>query len=209
MTTLKYFERGMTQDEVRILLTAQMGDRERAYYRALYETFYRAQELLKCDIEDYNNKTGELVARHTKRKYNPRTKETITEPPKHMIISPVTMRLFSKVIRHRKKGPIFINRKGTRLSIRYLQQHIGDLALSLGIQKTTHITTTERMYSLVTLKALRVAGERHTDLGGADYETTAKAAQHSLRVKEKHYKKTPWVEIQETIRRHHPAFKES
>ena len=202
-----FLNRGLSKEEVRALLTAPMDDRERAFYRAIYETFYRAQELLKCNIEDYDKRSGELVARFPKRKYNPRTKKTIVEPPKHMVLSPSTQALFNKIISKRKKGPVFITSRGNRVLVRFFQKHVDELALRQGLQKLTHITDTGRAYKLFSLKALREAGERHTDLEGGDYETTAKAAQHSLRIKEKHYKKTSWDEIQMTIKKHHPAFK--
>ena len=84
----------MSLEEVRTLLTAPMPHRERAFFRTIYETFYRANELLMCDIEDYNKATGELTARFTKNKYNPKTKKYIKSPPKHMTISKPTMLLF-------------------------------------------------------------------------------------------------------------------
>lgn len=197
----------MTVDEVQKLLTAPMDNRERAFYRTVYDTFFRAQELLKCDIEDYNRQTGELIARHTKTKYNPNTKQYIKSPPKHAIISKPTQLLFKKIIGNRKKGPIFINNQGKRLSVTYLQVYINEIATSIGIQKITHITPAGQEYHLVTLKALREAGERHTDLAGADSEVTARLAQHSAVVKEKYYKKAGWEEVQEQIRKYHPAFK--
>ena len=86
--------RGMTTDEVQKLLTAPMPDRERAFLRAVYETFFRAQELLRCNIEDFNRQTGELTAHHTKNKYNPKTKQHIQSPPKHMVLSKPTQLLF-------------------------------------------------------------------------------------------------------------------
>ena len=75
----------------------------------------------------------------------------------------------------------------------------GDIA-RIGIQKITHITPKERQYHLVTLQGLREAGERHTDLAGADTDITARGAQHSGVVKEKHYKKAGWEEIQSQVR---------
>ena len=202
-----YLNRGLTKEEVKALLLAPMSNNERAFYRAVYETYYRAQELLKCDIENYNRVTGELTALHTKRKYNPKTKQHITEPPKHMILSDTTKTLFNKIIGKRKKGPIFVNDKGARLPLITLQKNLDNIARGIGIQKVTHKTPTGKNYHLVSLKALREAGERHTDLAGADFSTTAKAAQHSIKVKEKFYKKTPWNEIQQEIKKHHPAFK--
>ena len=207
-----YLDRGMTIDEVNVLLRAPMPDRERAFLRAIYETFYRPNELLQCNIENYNKKTGELTAIHTKNKYNPKTKQYIKSPPKHMILSKPTQLLFKRVIGNRKKGSIFINRHGQRLSITFLQVFINDLATRIGIQQTAKITPGgkygKRPQNLVTLKALREAGERHTDLAGADSDATARGAQHSTTVKEKHYKKTGWEEIQDQIKRFHPAFQE-
>jgi integrase len=201
-------DRGMTESEVQTLLTAPMPDRERAYFRAIYDTFYRAQELLRCNIEDYNKETGELIALHTKNKYNPRTRKYIKSPPKHGIISKPTRLLFKSIIGNRKKGPIFINRKGRRVSVTHFQIYINDLASKLGIQKITHITPSGKEYHLVTLKALREAGERHMDLRGADKDTTARASQHSALVKEKYYKKSGWEEFQEQQKKYHPAFQE-
>jgi len=201
-------DRGMTVAEVETLLTAPMPNRERAYFRAIYDTFYRANELLMCDIEDYNKKTGELIAKYTKNKYNPRTKKYIKSPPKHALLSEPTRILFKHIIGNRKKGSIFINRNGTRLSKTYLQVFINDLATSLGIQKVTHITPTGKEYHLVTLKALREAGERHMDMEGADSDVTARGAQHSALVKEKHYKKSGWEDFQQQQKKYHPAFQE-
>jgi hypothetical protein len=47
----------MTIEEVQKLLTSPMPDRERAFFRAIYETFFRANEILQCNIEDYNRQT--------------------------------------------------------------------------------------------------------------------------------------------------------
>jgi site-specific recombinase XerC len=202
-----FIDRGMTVEEVKALLHAPMPDRERAFYRAVYETFYRANELLMCDIETYDRKTGELIARHTKNKYNPKTKQKIRSPPKHMKISPATMLLFKKIIGNRKKGAIFVNNQGKRLTKTYLQRFINDLAIRIGIQKITHITPSGKEYHLVTLKALRESGERHADFFGADPEVTARGSQHSMRIKERHYKRSGWDEINETVKKHHPAFR--
>ena len=52
--SIKQLDRGMTIDEVNKLLTAPMPNRERAFLRAIYDTFYRVNELLQCNIEDYS-----------------------------------------------------------------------------------------------------------------------------------------------------------
>jgi hypothetical protein len=202
-------ERGMTKEEVQLLLTASMGDKERAFFRAIYETWFRAQELLKCNIEDYNKSTGQLVCLNPKRKYSKKTKTSYQPPPKQMIVSKATQILFRSIIGNRKKGPIFVNRNGIRCSVTYFQMYIDMIATKLGIQRVTHVTSTGRKYHLVTLQALREAGERHTDMAGADRALTAKGAQHTLEVKEQYYEKFGWEEIQEQVKKYHPAFKES
>lgn len=207
--------RGMLVDEVQSLITAPMYNRERAYFRAIYETWFRANELLQCNIEDYNRHTGEITAIHVKNKYNPKKKSYIKEPPKHMILSKPTQLLFKKIIGNRKKGAIFINNKGERISKTYFQVKINEIATMIGIQKIVQITYGEkkrnagRPQNLVTLKALREAGERHCDLSGADSEVTARGAQHSSIIKEKHYKKAGWEEIQQQVKKYHPAFQEN
>lgn len=206
--SIKYLDRGMTIQEVQTLLTAPMPDRERAFFRAIYDTYYRANELLQCDIENYDRQTGELVAIHTKTKFNPKTKQRIKSPPKHALISKSTRLLFRQIIGNRKKGAIFINRQGKRLTKTHFQVFINDLATRIGIQKVTHSTPGSKNYHLVTLKALREAGERHCDIAGADSDVTARGSQHSAIVKEKHYKKSGWEEFQETQKKFHPAFQE-
>lgn len=211
--TIKYLDRGMTVDEVNKLLTAPMPDRERSFFRAIYDTFYRANELLMCNIENYNKDTGELVALHTKNKYNPKTKQYIKSPPKQALLSKPTRLLFKSIIGNRKKGPIFINKKGNRLSITHFQVFINKIATKIGIQQVVIVTNygkkrQRRPQNLVTLKALREAGERHMDLHGADRDVTARGSQHSALVKEKHYKKSGWEEFQQQQKKFHPAFKE-
>ena len=207
-SSIKYLDRGMNTQEVKTLLTASMGDRERAFFRAIYDTFYRANELLQCNIEDYNRSTGELTALHTKNKYNPRNKSTIESPPKHATLSKSTRLLFKSIIGNRKKGPIFINRNGQRVSVTHFQVCINEIATKIGIQQLSKIGEKHRKQNLVTLKALREAGERHMDLKGADPQVTARGAQHSALVKEKHYKKSSWEEFQEQQRKYHPSFQE-
>lgn len=207
-TSIKLLNRGMSKEEVDKLLTAPMKDRDRAFYKAVYDTFYRAQELLKCNIEDYNRETGELTALHVKNKYHPRSKTFVKEEPKHSYLSKSTMLLFKSIISTRKKGAIFVNNRGVRCSITYFQMIINDIATKIGIQKVAEVTKTGKEYHLVTIKALREAGERHMDMAGADAQITARASQHSALVKEKHYKKSSWEEFHEQQKKYHPAFQD-
>lgn len=205
--SIKYLDRGMLREEVDVLLKAPMGNRERAFFRTIYETFYRANELLQTNIEDYNKETGELIALHTKNKYNPRTKTHIKSPPKQACISEPTQLLFRKIIGNRKRGAIFVNKRGVRLTKAHFQGVIHEIATSIGIQKVVAVTPSGKEYHLVTLKALREAGERHMDMEGADSNVTARASQHSAVVKERNYKKSGWEDFQEQQRKYHPAFR--
>ncbi len=202
----RLMNRGMAKEEVHTLLTAPMGDRERAFYRCVYETFLRVNELLQCNIEDYNKTTGELIARVTKTKYNPRTKITIESPPKHVILSETCRLLFTKIISNRKKGPIFVNKRGERLTKTWFQIYINKLATRIGIQKVVLKSGVGKDFHLVTCKALREAGERHCDLNGADRDVTARMAQHTTSVKEKYYKQSGWEDIHDQVRKFHPCF---
>jgi hypothetical protein len=208
LSTINKLDRGMTVQEVQLLLTAPMGDRERAFFRAIYDTFFRANEMLQCNIEDYNKSTGELTCLKPKAHYDRATGKVFQPSPKHMLLSPSTQLLFKSIIGNRKKGAIFVNRKGDRCSITYFQIYINDIATKLGIQKVTHITPRGKEYHLVTLQALRESGERHTDLNGGDKDVTARGAQHSAMVKEKYYKKSGWEEVQSQVRKYHPSFRE-
>ncbi len=198
--------RGMTKQEVHTLLTAPMSDRERAFFRCIYETFLRLNELLQCDIEDYNKVTGELIARVTKTKYNPKSGVTIKSPPKHVIPSETCRLLFTKVISYRKKGPIFVNKRGERLTKTWFQIQINKIAKRIGIQKVALKSGVGKDFHLVTCKAIREAGERHCDLNGADRDATARMSQHSVSVKEKYYKKAGWEDIHDQVRKFHPCF---
>lgn len=210
-------DRGMNKEEINALLKAPVSDLERAFFRAIYETTYRANELLLCNIQDYDKKSGELIAKHTKNKYNPMTKKHIKSPPKHALISQITQNLFRTIIGNRKKGSIFYNQKNQRrYSMTYFQIRINEIATKIGIQKVVKVTDEGKTISwkgksrnqhLVTLKALREAGERHMDIAGADRDVTARGAQHSILVKERYYKKTSWEEYQQTQKQYHPAFR--
>ncbi len=64
------------------------------------------------------------------------------------------------------------------------------------------------IYKLVTLMALREAGERHHDQEGGDPAISAKAAGHTMAIKQKYYSKGSFEEAQASFEKYHPAFKE-
>jgi hypothetical protein len=91
---------------------------------------------------------------------------------------------------NRKKGYVFINeRTGNRLTDRNFEKEIDKWAKLLNIQKLQPFKPSGKNYHLVTLMALREAGERHHDLNGGDPDVSTKAAGHSKETKARYYKK--------------------
>ncbi len=82
-------------------------------------------------------------------------------------------------------------------------------AKKAGIQKVIGYTRNGREVRLVTCKALREAGERHTDVAGADRDATARIAGHTVTTKERHYKKGNFEEDRKIVRGHHPLMRDS
>ncbi len=72
----------------------------------------------------------------------------------------------NEMLRHqvgnRKKGYVFINeRTEKRLTLRHFEKEIDKWARLLNIQKLQSIKPSGKEYHLLTLMALREAGERH------------------------------------------------
>lgn len=203
-------DRGMSVEECKALCTSPIVPLEsKVFFRSIYELTFRPFEVQHILIENYNSKTGEITAQTTKVKYNPRTK-TKTMQPRSMILSPKTNEMMKAHISQRKKGFIFlseINPKKPK-SLRYFEKQITKYAKLISIQKKKQITEKGRTYGLVTLMALREAGERHHDQEGGDPSISAKASGHTMTVKNKFYKKGSFEEAQRSFQKNHPAFKE-
>lgn len=204
--TMKYLmKRGPTERECRLMCSAAfLKDRDRLIINVIYETWYRRHEVTALNIKDYDRKTGELTAQVTKGWGN--ESESRAGEPRHMILSPNTQAMMNKYIGNRKRGPLFLNPKGKRLTPDRIRQMVHRAAQILGIQKIHHYTDGEKVRYLITPKSIREAGERHTDQHGADSDTTAIGAGHSPETKAKSYKKSAWEEVQRQVREHHPHF---
>jgi integrase len=200
-------DRGMNLKECSKLWNADfMPLREMAFFRGLYVTRFRPNELLYCDIEDLDRKNQYLTARMVKRRRNPKTQKTYRPPPKTRKLDDTTFRQFLKLISNRKKGPIFITRTGKRCKANQFKRAIHDYAETLGIQKVKYITDGGKNYYLVSLSAIREAGERHEiGMGGSEL-IAAKCSDHTKRVQEKHYAKMDFEEIVAQQEKHHPFF---
>ncbi len=215
LTTAPLISRGLNQEEYRLLCTSPIIPlRERTYFRVIYETELRPQEVLFLEIERLNKETGELVAVQTKGKFNRWTGERY-QLPRHVIVTPNTLLMLKTLISNRKKGYIFEGRDGAPISKRYMQAQIDKYARLLSIQQLRRYGQSEknpedtRELPLVTLMALRKAGERHVDANGGDPSLSAQAAGHTMRTKIKHYQgEQDWETVHKSYREHHPAFVE-
>ncbi len=122
--------------------------------------------------------------------------------------------MLKTVASNRKKGYIFVNADGDKLSMAWFKDRINHYAKLLGIQKDVkyYDTRTGEIHPrrLVTCMALREAGERHHDNAGGSRKLSAVAAGHTMHVKEKHYEKVgeDFEQVHESYRRFHPAFLE-
>lgn len=202
-------DRGMNKEECKAMCTSPMIPLEsKLFFRMVYELTFRPFEVQYLLIENWNRDTGEITAKKVKVKYNTKTKAK-TSSPRSMVLTPNTNEMLRAYVSQRKKGFIFESEnKEKPLTLRHFEKQIDKYARLLSIQKDKAIAPKGRVYRLVTLMALREAGERHHDQAGGDAAISAKAAGHTMTVKNKFYKKGSFEEAQESYKLHHLAFTE-
>lgn len=190
------------------------NQRDELLIRLIYETFTRINELLNVEVADIDLEQFAIIIRHPKRKAvfkriegKRKHIDTISQP-RWVFFSNHTRNLIIQYLNGRKRGPLITNSRGKRLSTREAERIVDNYARSLGIQKVIDKTKNGREIRLVTCKALREAGERHTDISGADRDATARIAGHTVRTKEAYYKKGNFEEDRKIVRDHHPLMNE-
>lgn len=219
--------RGLTERECRKLIEAPRNlptnatdfqiwksMRDELLLRMLYECFPRIRELISADVVDIDFEEFTLYIHHPKGKaafrYENGDKvyiDTIRdERPTHF--SDYTKNLAIRYLRGRRRGPIFTNSKGRSLTVRQGERIVHKYAEGVGIQRVVGVTKDGKRIHLVTPKALREAGERHTDVAGADRDATARIAGPTVQTKEKYYKKGDFEEDRRVVREHHPMMRE-
>jgi len=173
-------------------------------------------EVLNLRIEDFNKETGEVIARKTKGKYNRWTGQT-EHQIKHLPVGDKNREFIKQLISNRKKGYIFESEDnlGHPITKRYMQAQIDKYARLLSIQQLRRYAQSEtnsedtRELPLVTLMALRKAGERHHDANEGDSSLSAQAAGHTMKTKIKHYQgEQDWEAVGKSLTEHHPGFVE-
>ncbi len=209
ITTAPLIDRGLTVQECKALCTsALIPVREKAFFRVIYETGLRPMEALNLRIENFNKETGELVALRTKGKKNRYMPQTIAKP-RHVYVSVNTLLMLKTIVSNRKKGYIFEGETGDPLTKRFMQHQIDRYARLLSIQKLRQYSEDGRELPLITLMALRKAGERHHDANGGDSSLSAQASGHTMKTKVKYYQnEVDWEAVHRSYRENHPAFTE-
>lgn len=218
--------RGLTQQECIALVTAPSKlpanasrfrlwkhMRDEILVRLLYESWARIGELLEVEIQEIDFEHSAIRIAHPKGKAvfrivdGKRVHIETIYPQRWVFFSEYTRTLIIRFLSGRKKGHLIVNSKGKKLSIRESERIVDHYAEADGIQRTVGHTKNGREIRLVTCKALREAGERHTDEAGGDRDATARIAGHTVRTKEMYYKRGNFEEDMNVVRRHHPLMR--
>ncbi|MCJ2670309.1 MAG: tyrosine-type recombinase/integrase [Candidatus Thermoplasmatota archaeon] len=189
--------------------------RDEILVRTLYETFARISELLYVKVADVDFKQRAIRITRPKGKAVFRIVDGRRE---HVDTLYVRRWVFfgdytrDLIIRHlagRKRGYLITTSRGKQLSTRQAERIVDHYARKAGVQEVVGHTKGGREVRLVTCKALREAGERHTDVAGADRDATARVAGHTVMTKERYYKKGNFEEDRKVVRDHHPLMRPS
>ncbi len=149
-------------------------------------------------IENWDREQQLLTAVRVKQNYAPvkgdrHRKILLPSKPRTAFLTENTNLMLKTVVNNRKKGYIFVNADGHKLSMAWFKDRINHYAKLLGIQKDVkyYDTMTGEIHPrhIITCMALREAGERHHDNAGGSRKLSAVAAWHTMQVKEKDYEK--------------------
>lgn len=187
--------------------------RDEILVRLLYETWARINELLEVTIPDIDFDHSAIHVTHPKGRGifkivdQKRVHIDTVYTQRWVFFSDYTRTLIIRYMDGRKKGHLIVNSRQKKLSTREAERIVNGYARIAGKQKTIGNTKNGRQIQLVTCKALREAGERHTDEAGGDRDATARIAGHTVRTKEAYYKKGNFEEDMKIVRRHHPLMR--
>ena len=220
-------DRGLTLPECRDLVEAPRvlptnatkfqiwrASRDELVIRLLYESWARVRELIMVDVKDVDFDNCSILVRHPKGRAvfqiheGRRIHVDTVHRQRQVFFSDYTRDLMIRYLQRRKRGPLIANSRKKRLSTRQAERVVDRHARSAGIQRVVGYNRKSREIRLVTCKALREAGERHTDVAGADRDATARIAGHTVRTKERFYKKGNYEEDRRIVRENHPLMRE-
>ena len=187
--------------------------RDELLVRSLYETWARIGETLRVDVRDIDFDNCSILIRHPKGRAVFRIEDgrrvhvDTVHQQRQVFFSDYTRDLMIRYLQRRKRGPLLANSRKKRLSTRQAERIVDSHAKAAGIQRIVGYTKKGREIRLVTCKALRESGERHTDIAGGDRDATARIAGHTVRTKEKYYKKGNFEEDRRIVRENHPLMR--
>jgi len=227
MITTNYESRGLMREECLKLCEAPTkisqnatrfqlwkSLRDELLLRLLYECWGRINEILEIKIQDIDFEHLAIRITCPKGKAifkiidGKRVHIDTLYPQRWTFFSNYTKTLIIRYLEGRKKGFVITNSRGKKLSKREAERIVDHYARVTGIQKKIGETVNGRDIRLVTCKALREAGERHTDEDGGDRDATARVAGHTVRTKETYYKRGNFEEDMKVVRKHHPLMRE-
>lgn len=202
--------RGMTPYECKVICTSpEIPLQKKVYFRIIYESLLRPFEVLYLRIEDWDRVQCLMTAHKVKQKYDRKNQIYIPTRSRTARISEKTNMMLKMLVGNRKKGPIFITRSGQPFKDkRYMNKEIDKYARLLGVQLEFGETEAGRKIQLVTLMALRKAGERHHDNNGGSRKLSALMSGHTMKTKERHYDETDFEPVWVSMGKNHPAFTE-
>lgn len=185
--------------------------RDELLIRLLYETWGRVSEVIRVDVPDVDFDNCSIHISHPKGRAifrvvdGKRVHVDTVHQDRQVFFGDYTRDLMIRYLQRRRRGPLITNSRGKRLSARQAERIVDRYAQIAGIQRVVGFSRKGgREIRLVTCKALREAGERHTDVAGADRDATARIAGHTVRTKEKYYKRGNFEEDRRIVRDHHP-----
>ncbi|MCX9010203.1 MAG: tyrosine-type recombinase/integrase [Candidatus Methanoperedens sp.] len=223
LTDQPLLDRGMNLEECKVMCTSSIIPlREKVFFRIIYESQFRPDEVLNLLIENWDRQQHLVTAVKVKQKTAPvegdrHKKVHLLSRPRTAILTDNTNEMLRTIVSNRKKGFIFVNEKGKRLSMAWFKTQINHYAKLLGFQKATRYyneknNNPDKVHPryLVTCMALREAGERHHDNAGGSRKLSAVSAGHTMAVKEQHYEKVgeDFEQVHQSMKKFHPAFVE-
>src|SRR5659263_589859 len=163
LTTEPILHRGLNKEECKIICTSPtIPMREKAFFRLIYETQLRPFEVMNLEIENWDRNQKMVTAVRVKQKWDNKHKQHLPSVPRTAIITDSTNEMIRTLVSNRKKGKIFINKDGGAFTdLAWFKLQILHYATLLSIQKVKKHYVDGRPLHLVTLMALREAGERH------------------------------------------------
>jgi site-specific recombinase XerD len=190
LTDQPLLDRGMNLDECKAICTSpEIPLREKLFFRVIYETQLRPFEALNLLIENWDREQQLVTAVRVKQKTAPvkgdrHKKILLPSKSRTAFLTENTNLMLKMVVSNRKKGHIFVNADGIKLSMTWFKDRINHYAKLLGIQKDVKYYDTRKL--------------------------SAVAAGHTMHVKEKHYEKVgeDFEQVHESYRKSHPAFVE-